>query len=89
MSGWKRSWLIAPARSLNTGLSRIGAGGTTSSLSGSAAPVAPIPAGTSWEPNSGSRIKQIGRYLSVYLGQSLHAPHSRQVNAARARRLAR
>src|ERR1035441_2446300 len=51
MSGWKRSWLIAPARSLNTGL---GAGGTTSSLSGATAPDAPFPAGTALEPNSGS-----------------------------------
>jgi len=31
-----------------------------------------------------SKIKQIGRYLSVYLVQSVHAPHSREVNAARA-----
>jgi hypothetical protein len=35
------------------------------------------------------KIKQIGRIKSVYLVQSLHAPHSKQVNAARARGLAR
>jgi hypothetical protein len=29
-------------------------------------------------------IKRIGRLLSAYLVQSVHAPHSRQVNAARA-----
>jgi hypothetical protein len=35
------------------------------------------------------KIKQIGRFKSVYLVQTLHAPHSKEVNAARARRLAR
>ena len=29
-------------------------------------------------------IKRIGRLLSAYLVQSVHAPHSREVNAARA-----
>jgi len=35
------------------------------------------------------KIKQFGRFQCVYLVQSLHAPHSKEVNAARARRLAR
>ena len=30
------------------------------------------------------KIKRIGRFQSVYLVQSVHAPHSREVNAARA-----
>jgi hypothetical protein len=35
-----------------------------------------------------SRIKQIGWFLRVYPVQSVHAPHSEEVNAARASRLA-
>jgi len=35
------------------------------------------------------KISQIGRIESVYLVQSLYAPHSKEVNAAQARRLAR
>jgi hypothetical protein len=31
-----------------------------------------------------SLIKQFGRLMSIYLVQSVHAPHSGQVNAARA-----
>jgi hypothetical protein len=35
------------------------------------------------------RIKQIGRFFSVYLVQSVHAQHLKEVNAARASGLAR
>src|SRR5579863_9438830 len=35
------------------------------------------------------KIKQIGLFQSVYLVQSVHAPHSKQVKAVRASRLAR
>jgi hypothetical protein len=34
------------------------------------------------------KIKQFGRFIRVYLVQSVHAPHSEEVNAARASRLA-
>src|SRR5262245_19408917 len=34
------------------------------------------------------RIKQFGRLFSIYPVQSVHAPHSKQVNAARASCLA-